>query len=48
MTDRNFQELVELKQQQIEIVKQEIEARAIIIKRLEEILASQDDDDLLS
>lgn len=48
MTKENFQELVKLKQREIKSLTQEIEAQSKIIKRLEEMLASQEDDDLLS
>ena len=48
MTEENFQELVKLKQREIKNLTQEIEAQSKIIKRLEEMLASREDDDLLS
>ncbi len=48
MTEGNFQELVKLKQREIKNLTQEIEAQSKIIKRLEEMLASREDDDLLS
>ena len=48
MTDSKFEELIKLKQQQLELVKQEIKAHDFVIQRLEQMLSQKDDDDLLS